>query len=59
MAAMRLFLDDYDAGTREGRYLAAELPELPFDDRAFDFALCSHFPFLYSQHLGESFTARP
>ena len=46
MKAMELFLADYDAGTAEGRYVTAELPVLPFLDRAFDLALCSHFLFL-------------
>ena len=47
MNAMKLFLADYDAGTAEGRYVTAELPVLPFLDRAFDLALCSHFLFLH------------
>lgn len=55
MQAMERFLNDYDVGKTEGRYLTAELPLLPFDDRAFDLAVCSHFLFLYSQQLGESF----
>lgn len=55
MQAMELFLADYDAGKAEGRYVTAELPSLPFNDRAFDLALCSHFLFLYSQQLGEAF----
>ncbi len=55
MAAMNAFLDDYDAGRLEGRYLDAELPNLPFGDRTFDLALSSHFLFLYSAQLGESF----
>ena len=33
----------------------AGLPALPFDDGAFDLALCSHFLFLYSQQLDEAF----
>jgi len=53
--AMELFLADYDAGKVEGRYVAAELPLLPFEERAFDLAVCSHFLFLYSQQLGEAF----
>jgi hypothetical protein len=53
--AMELFLADYDVGRAEGRYVAAELPLLPFDDRSFDLAVCSHFLFLYSQQLGEAF----
>jgi len=55
MQAMELFLADYDAGKAEGRYVTAELPLLPFEDRSFDLAVCSHFLFLYSQQLGEAF----
>jgi hypothetical protein len=55
MAAMAVFLDDYERGTAERRYIAAALPNLPFADAAFDLALCSHFLFLYSQHLGVDF----
>ncbi len=42
-------------GRAEGRYIDAELPVLPFDDGAFDLALCSHFLFLYSAHLSADF----
>lgn len=55
MAAMNEFLADYPLGSREGRYVDAELPSLPFADRSFDLALCSHFLFLYSEQLGEKF----
>jgi hypothetical protein len=55
MAAMNDFLDDYAAGRAQGRYVDAELPNLPFDDVAFDLALSSHFLFLYTTQLGESF----
>src|SRR5262245_8793099 len=55
MAAMDDFLDDYPAGKREGRYVDAALPNLPFDDSSFGLALCSHFLFLYTDHLGEAF----
>lgn len=48
---MRRFLQDYEAGRLSGRYVAASLPNLPFADRSFDMALCSHLLFLYSQHL--------
>ena len=58
MAAMEEFLADYPAGRREGRYVAAALPELPFADGEFDLALCSHFLFLYSGHLSEEFHVR-
>jgi hypothetical protein len=55
MAAMEMFLDDYEAGKIQGRYVDAELPVLPFHDRTFQLALCSHFLFLYTNHLDESF----
>jgi hypothetical protein len=55
LAAMNDFLDDYAAGRREGRYINAELPTLPFADASFDLALSSHFLFLYTAQLGEAF----
>jgi hypothetical protein len=55
MAAMQAFLRDYPAGAREGRYLEASLPSLPFHDGQFDLAVCSHLLFLYSSQLGETF----
>ena len=55
MAAMNDFLDDYLAGRAHGRYIDAELPDLPFSDLSFDLALCSHFLFLYTTQLGDSF----
>jgi hypothetical protein len=55
MAAMRMFLDDYEMGKEEGRYVEASLPSLPFVDGEFDLALCSHFLFLYTAQLGKDF----
>jgi len=55
MAAMNDFLADYAAGKAQGRYIDAELPNLPFRDLSFDLALCSHFLFLYTTQLGEAF----
>src|SRR5262249_40744352 len=55
MGAMQAFLDDYESGKQQGRYIDAELPTLPFPDRSFDLALCSHFLFLYTGHLPEAF----
>ena len=55
LAAMRLFLDDYDQGKASERYVEAELPTLPFANARFDLALCSHFLYLYSMQLGEAF----
>jgi hypothetical protein len=53
--AISLFLEDYDRGKIEGRYLNAELPKLDFQDKQFQLALCSHFLFLYSEHLSFEF----
>jgi len=54
MSAMELFLSDYEANRNE-RYIAGELPILPFENGAFDLALSSHFLFLYSEHLSAEF----
>lgn len=56
--AMDTFLADYDQGRGQGRYFEAELPTLPFADASFDLALCSHFLFLYTDQLTESFHMR-
>lgn len=55
MAAMEEFLSDYPQGVLENRYVGGELPRLPFPDRSFDLAVCSHLLFLYSEHLSEDF----
>jgi hypothetical protein len=55
MSAMTTFLDDYEQGRAQGRYVDAGLPLLPFDDGAFDLALCSHFLFLYSRQRDLTF----
>jgi hypothetical protein len=57
MAAMRGFMADYEQGKQDGRYIIAELPTLPFEDKSFDLALCSHFLFLYSDNFSLSFHA--
>lgn len=51
MKAMSRFLSDFDAGCRQGRYVSASLPRLPFSGSEFDLALCSHYLFLYSDHV--------
>jgi hypothetical protein len=55
MKAMRAFLSDFPKGKKEGRYLAESAPILNFPDGAFDLGLCSHFLFLYSDHLDLAF----
>ncbi len=55
MEAMEGFLADYDSGKQDGRYVDAELPDLAFPDGCFDLAVCSHFLFLYSEHLSAAF----
>ena len=55
MAAMEGFLSDYPQGVLENRYVDGELPRLPFPDRSFDLAICSHLLFLYGAHLSEDF----
>jgi hypothetical protein len=53
--AMNEFIADYDRGKREGRYVAAELPGLPFRSTAFDLAICSHCLFLYTDNFSLAF----
>lgn len=55
LSAMKLFLEDFEQGLAEGRYLDASLPDLPFDDGAFDLALSSHFLLLYSRQRDLAF----
>jgi hypothetical protein len=53
MELMEIFLADFPTGLREGRYVAAALPSLPFESSTFELALCSHLLFTYSQLLSE------
>ena len=53
--AMNEFIADYDQGKKEKRYISGELPELNFNTKQFDIALCSHFLFLYSQQFSLEF----
>ena len=55
MSAMKQFLNDYEQGKIEGRYIHTQLPSLPFKDKEFDIALSSHFLFLYSSNLSLDF----
>lgn len=51
MDAMNTFLKDYEKHQESGRYIEAFLPCLPLGSAEFDLALCSHFLFLYSEHV--------
>ncbi|MBE9145630.1 SAM-dependent methyltransferase [Planktothrix mougeotii] len=55
MAAMEQFLADFTTGKQQGRYLTAELPQLPFNSQQFYLGLCSHFLFTYSDHFSQDF----
>ena len=35
LAAMKRFLADFDSGKRDGRYVTAELPDVPFESNAY------------------------
>lgn len=59
MSAMQRFLEDYKSGKEENRYKLEMLPSLSFENKAFDLALSSHFLFLYSEHLDETFHKMP
>lgn len=55
ISAMKRFLEDYDKGRAEGRYVHHELPDrLPFEDNYFDIGLSSHFLLMYTS-LGYDF----
>ena len=55
LEAMELFLGDFERHKSHARYVPGALPSLPFADGAFDLTVCSHFLFLYSEHLGGNF----
>lgn len=50
------FLKDRRSQKEKGaRYIAASLPNLPFEDHMFDLVICSHFLFLYHEQLSADF----
>jgi hypothetical protein len=51
MDAMKIFLNDYEKNQKTERYINASLPILPFEGGEFDLVLCSHYLFLYSEHV--------
>ncbi len=48
--AISIFLNDYELGLKQSRYLPYKLPNLPFKDNQFDLVLSSNFLFLYSDY---------
>jgi hypothetical protein len=52
---MQMFLQNFDMGKVQGRYLPQSLPKLYFGDGQFDLAVCSHLLFLYSDQLSLDF----
>ncbi len=58
MRAMYKFLNDFEKGKQENRYISHELPnKTNFQDKYFDIGLSSHFLLLYTQ-LGLEFHIR-
>ncbi len=53
--ALDLFVEDYSGCTAEGRYIPAELPNLPFADGTFSLVLSAHLLFLYNDRLNIEF----
>ncbi len=55
ISAMKKFLDDFECGKAEGRYVYHELPsEIKLPDNSFDIGLSSHFLLMYTS-LGYDF----
>ena len=50
-AALDAYVEDREAATRAGRYVAARMEALPFASGSFDLVLCSHLLFLYSDEI--------
>jgi len=55
LSAMNTFLQDFEKGKQEGRYIYEELPKLSFEKNSFDLVLSSHFLFLYSDNFDLEF----
>jgi len=55
LTAMNNFINDYENGKKENRYIHNELPKLSFENDSFDLVLSSHFLFLYSEHFDLQF----
>jgi SAM-dependent methyltransferase len=53
--SLELFLNDYRIHYGTDLYKCGYLPELPFEDGSFTRVFCSHFLFLYGEHLTYQF----
>lgn len=53
--ALEIFANDFPVGSKERRYVQAEMPYLPFSDRTFSLVLSSNFLFLYGDRLDFDF----
>lgn len=53
--ALEFFLNDYEIGRKENRYIDAALPFLPFENNTFDLVLCGHFFFVYSDTVSDNY----
>lgn len=49
--AARRFLEDYEAGFLQNRYVGAALPSLGFADESFEMVVCAHLLFLYAKQF--------
>jgi hypothetical protein len=59
-SSLRKFISDYAKGIKEkryikARYIKAQLPNLPFDDKSFDLALSGNLLFYYHDRFDYSF----
>ena len=49
--SLAAFIADFQPRAEPSRYVAASLPELPFQSKSFEAVLCSHLLFLYTEKL--------
>jgi hypothetical protein len=55
LEAMDKFLEDFEIGKTEERYIVGALPALPFADHSFDLVVSSYCLFTYSNHFSLEF----
>lgn len=53
--SLKKFISDYAKGIKEKRYIKAQLPKLPFDDKSFDLVLSANLLFYYHDRFDYSF----